>query len=218
MWRDELGTVKVNGENEGNKKVKVKIVLDESGSMGAVINDTIGGFNTYINKLKEDGVDYEVSLTKFSNTASVIYVDKPIGDVEELNRDTYSPNGLTALLDAVGKTISESKGDGKTLLLILTDGEENFSQEYKLELIRDMIKEKEKAGWTIVYLGAGQDVWNQSSRMGIGVGNTASFKAATISGTLCAMAAATTAYAVSNYTATMDFYKDAGIDNKKDVV
>jgi len=149
-----------------NKKVThVNFILDMSGSMMDVWESTISGFNEYLDNLKRDKKnDYRVSLTLFDDQIEKPYIDAPINEVEHLTKETYKPRGMTALYDAVCKTINGVKNDEKNIVVIMTDGGENASQEYKTP---DFIKIKNglDAGknWTFVFLGANQDAWGVAS-------------------------------------------------------
>jgi len=160
-----------------NNLTEIVFVLDKSGSMGSVRNDTIGGFNSFINDQKDIPGQAIFTLALFDHEYSLVHQGKLIEQVEELTIESYHPSGMTALLDAVGKTINdvvarhanldESERPGKTILVVLTDGEENSSTEFKKASdISSMIKEREDAGWEIVFLGADVDVWQDGAKMG----------------------------------------------------
>jgi uncharacterized protein YegL len=175
MWRDEIF-----GNDTNKSKMLVSIILDKSGSMYAATKDTIGGFNSYIEKLQKDNkTDYLVSLTMFDTVFDIQYNAKPVKDVTMLDTSTYVANGNTALLDAVGKTIQEIPDDDperKILVVIMTDGEENSSREFGWEGVQKLIKEKEaKGNWTFIYLGAMADAWVKGSQFGFSVHNVARY-------------------------------------------
>ena len=196
-----------------DKPMMVSIVLDETGSMSVRIPETISGFNEYIGGLKRLKAPVSVTLTKFnSKKIEVIYADKLIKDVPLLDRDTYSPNELTPLYDAVGKTISaiEQKKFGKktVLVVIITDGQENASKEYNRGQIFNMVTEKQrKNGWTFVFMGADQDAWLAGQVMGIVKANTLSFAGNNMRGAMKTAAGATTCYASSKARAGGISYK-----------
>jgi Mg-chelatase subunit ChlD len=157
-----------------NKKVQAILVLDESGSMGVIKDKTISCVNEYINSLLPQGKMCHITLVKFrQDDISFICEDVPVKDVPKLDYNRYKPNGGTPLLDAVGKTIKatqaqidKAKDKPDILFIVMTDGEENSSREYNQKQIIDMISEKEKVGWTFVYLGANQDSWASASGIG----------------------------------------------------
>lgn len=163
----------------------VNFVLDESGSMRYVFEQTIQGFNTYVKERKSSPEAQRkgsvfFSLTKFSTRANVVYAAKEISEVEELDSQSYNPDGNTALMDAIGRTIvavEESIKDWPTkpaiLTVIMTDGQENASTDYRAEQIRKMIQDKEAEGnWTFVFLGADLNTMNVGQSYGIKSGNT----------------------------------------------
>jgi hypothetical protein len=196
-------TVKPKGLKT-DRPMMVSIVLDETGSMSGRIPETISGFNEYVGDLKKLKVPVSVTLTKFnSKKVEVVYADKLIKDVPLLNKDTYLPNELTPLYDAIGKTISEiSKqelGKKTVLVVIITDGEENASKEYDQKKIFDLISEKQKKdGWTFVFMGADQDAWLAGRAIGVLYANTLSFDGKNVKGAMKTAARATMGYANSS--------------------
>ena len=106
----------------------VVFLLDRSGSMAGSESDTIGGFNSYLNKNKKK--DYLVTTILFDDKYEKLYERKKISEVDELNKETYYVRGCTALLDAIGKSIKlmDKKTKGKVLFVITTDGYENASR------------------------------------------------------------------------------------------
>lgn len=169
------------------KKTTVCLVLDETGSMGAIRDQTISGYNEYKNGLK----NVLFTLVKFnSSKVETVHDAIPIKDVSDLTRETYIPNELTPLYDAVGKTITGLKGKNG-ILIILTDGHENASVEYSQKQIFDMVTEMKEKGWQVVFLGADQDAWAASQVMGIDRGSTMSFAKDKAMQTFSALARAT---------------------------
>jgi hypothetical protein len=110
-------------------------LLDSSGSMDTVLEDTIGGFNSFVRS--QIPLGGTLSLYTFSNTCTCVYKDVPINDVKPLTRETYVPGGTTSLYDAMGKVLKEH--DSGTIV-ILTDGQENTSKEYTKSHIKDLIR------------------------------------------------------------------------------
>jgi uncharacterized protein YegL len=183
------------------KTTLINFVLDKSGSMSICVTDTIGGFNTYVQKLKEDKKnEYLFSLTLFDTRFENRYVAVPLADVPELTTETYVPGGNTALHDAIGTTVAavEAKGTeyNKVLTVILTDGHENASREYTLGAIKALIARKEVEGnWTFVFLGAGLDAFATGDRMGIRTANTVAYDPQNSRAMYSTMAGATMSYA-----------------------
>lgn len=148
-----------------NNSTFIAIVLDRSGSMSSVRNDTIGGFNTFLKAQKDLGGDARLTLAQFDDQYEVVHENKPLMDVPELNVDTFVPRGGTALLDAIGDTINstgkhlaampEDKRPKRVAFVIITDGQENSSKRFKKEAIKTMIEhQRDKYAWEFLYLGA----------------------------------------------------------------
>lgn len=156
------------------KKVNVVIILDETGSMVHRRDETISGFNEYLIKLKNDKTaNFSLSLTKFNSAKiEVVYSLKKLSDVYDLNRDTYNPDNMTPLFDAVGKTILEvEKKIGKTkkqnvLICVITDGLENASIHYTKEMVAQMVADKKKIGWDFFYMYTNIDEWLAEQQFG----------------------------------------------------
>ena len=139
--------------------INLVFIIDESGSMSSSVNDVIGGFNSVIEKQKEikDG-KCTVSLYRFSSNVTKEFVGK---DINEIPKFEYYPCGMTALydgtgtaIDEIGKWLSEMKEEdrpSKTMVVIMTDGEENNSHEYSASKVKEMIKhQEEKYSWEFV--------------------------------------------------------------------
>ncbi|MGA2394575.1 MAG: vWA domain-containing protein [Candidatus Lustribacter sp.] len=152
--------------------IDIVLVLDASGSMAHLINDTVGGVNHFLEQQRAEPGDAYVTLATFDTSFNQRYQAVPIRQVEPLTRETYfsGHGGGTALLDAVGKEIThyESlpiKAD-KTMFVIDTDGEENSSVEWTFERITALIQKHEQEGWAFVFLGANNSAW-QGERLGM---------------------------------------------------
>ena len=154
--------------------MNISFILDESGSMYSGINDTIGGFNSYVAEIKGKP---KFTLTKFGGKDGTVipYKNVKLSKVKPLTKDTYVPYGNTPLLDAIGKTIASLKGKRKVLMVIQTDGEENASVEFTGEQIKEMIEKKQKIGWAFVFIGADIDAFSISRSFGISAGNVGSY-------------------------------------------
>lgn len=150
---------------------KIYVILDKSGSMEECRNDTIEGFNSFVKKQREDNSgEVLLSLIQFDNKYEINYENRNINDVEDLNLETFQPNGTTALFDAIGRTINEIQqwiGE-KIIVVIITDGEENSSVKYGKNEVNEMISERKSKGWEFVFLGANQDAIKEAEKIGIG--------------------------------------------------
>ena len=162
------------------------VVLDRSGSMAAVRDDTIGGFNSVLEEQKQVPGLACLTLVQFDDQYEVVYEGRKLQDVPPLTTRTFVPRGSTALLDAVGRTIHAvgarlaalPKADrpGKVLLLIMTDGEENASHEFSRTQIFDMIThQRDVYAWEIVFIGANQDAVATGASYGIPAANALSY-------------------------------------------
>lgn len=158
----------------------ITVILDRTGSMESIRNDTIGGFNAFLNKQKEEPGTATLTLVQFDSQDpyEIIHRFKPIEEVPELTRETYVPRSRTPLLDALGRGINdlesclaELKEDdrpSKVVVVVVTDGQENSSQEFRKDQIEKMVKEKiEKRDWQFVFLSA--DLSAIGDAMGVGI-------------------------------------------------
>ena len=153
-------------------------ILDRSGSMSGLESDTIGGFNSMIEKQKREPGDCLVSTVLFDNFSEVIHDRVPRENVPKLTEKEYFVRGCTALLDAVGGAIHhignihkyarpEDRPE-KTMFVITTDGLENASRRYGYDKVKAMIeRQKEKYGWEFIFLGANIDAAREAARFGI---------------------------------------------------
>ncbi len=171
----------------------IAVVLDRSGSMWSVAADTIGGFNTFLAEQKELKGEATLTLVQFDSEFETVYFSKPLIEIPNLTSKTYIPRSGTALRDAVGKTIlltgkwleekPEEERPEKVICLILTDGGENESTEFSAEQIREMVKHQQDVySWTFTFIGANQDSFAVSNKMGFSAANTMNY-AATAAGT-----------------------------------
>ncbi len=154
-------------------------ILDKSGSMSGLEKDTIGGFNSMLEKQKKVGGECRITTVLFDHTYTLLHDRNDIRAVAPMTQKEYFVGGSTALLDAIGTTIHRiataqkhavpDERAQKVMFVIITDGEENSSTEYTADKIRSMIEwEKEKYGWEFLFLGANIDAVQTASRYGIG--------------------------------------------------
>ena len=159
--------------------LNVSFLLDKTGSMGSVAKATISGFNQYVDSLKSRADEIRFTLALFnSDGTDTLYKGVSLADVKPLDSKSYDPVGATPLYDAVAATIraTEQSLNGKkeeVLVIIMTDGEENSSEEFTREKVFDLIKGKEAEGWTFAFLGANQDSWGVGESIGVAVADSA---------------------------------------------
>lgn len=152
----------------------IVFLLDRSGSMSGVEDDTIGGYNSYLKEQKNNNV--RVTTVLFDDKYEMINDRTPIKMVNKLTRKDYYVRGSTALLDAIGKSINyiDSKKSKKALFVITTDGYENASREYTKDKIKSMIKKHNN--YEFIYIGADIDSYAEGTSLGISRKNISSYK------------------------------------------
>ena len=167
---------------------EIVFILDRSGSMAGLEGDTIGGFNSMIEKQRRQEGEAYISTVLFDNHSDVIHDRVPLDKVPRLTEKEYFVRGCTALLDAVGSAVHhignvhkyarEEDVPEKTIFVITTDGMENASRSYSYEKVRAMIEErKEKYGWEFLFLGANIDAAREAARFGIRPDRAANYHA-----------------------------------------
>jgi hypothetical protein len=163
-------------------------ILDKSGSMSGLENDTIGGYNAMLKKQQEEEGEAVVTTVLFDNNYELLHDRINIKGIKPITDNEYFVGGSTALLDAIGKTIhkienaqkhtSEEHRAGKVMFVITTDGMENASREYTYEKIKKMVEnQKEKYGWEFIFLGANIDAISTAERFGIAPDRAANYNA-----------------------------------------
>ncbi len=159
---------------EEKERLDVVFLLDMSGSMQGMEEDTIGGYNGYLDNMKDS--DAKVTTVLFNGSHEMITNGKCIKNVKKLSRKQYIPGGSTALLDAIGDTIKymDEKGSDKVLFIITTDGEENSSRRYTKEDIKRLINIHDNLEF--IYLGADIDSYSEASSIGIKSNRTSNYK------------------------------------------
>ncbi|MFW6220034.1 MAG: vWA domain-containing protein [bacterium] len=181
-------TTIITEETITNERTQIICILDRSGSMSSIIDDARGGFNEFLKSQKKLKDEATFTVALFDDEYELLYDNIPVKDVEEITEEIWSPRGMTALNDAIGKTINDVKANhlklkdekpNKVIVCIVTDGQENSSREYKSETIKQLIGECEKDNWTFVYLAANQDAFSVGSTYGFSAGNTMNFNADT---------------------------------------
>ena len=153
-------------------------ILDRSGSMSGLEEDTIGGFNAMIKKQqKETDGAAVVSTILFNHTSKVLHDRVALDKIEPLTEDDYEVGGTTALLDAVGDAVKHIKNvhkyardedrPQKTIFIITTDGHENSSERFTYKEIKRLIERQKENGWEFIFLGANIDAPEVASHLGI---------------------------------------------------
>lgn len=161
-------------------------ILDRSGSMTGMEEDTIGGFNSMVQKQKKEDGECVVSVVLFDHRSTVLYDRVPLADMPIMTEKEYFTGGSTALLDALGGAIHhignihkyarEEDRPAKTVFIITTDGLENSSTRYTAEKVRQMVKqEQEKYGWEFLFLGANIDAVETARTYGLKEGRAVRF-------------------------------------------
>ena len=161
-----------------NNITELVFILDRSGSMAGLEADTIGGFNSMIEKQKKlDGKCY-VSTVLFDSVSEVLHDRVELGEIKPMTEDEYFTRGCTALIDAIGGAIHHIGNIHKyarpedvpehTMFVITTDGMENSSHKYSSKKVKAMIeRQKEKYGWEFIFIGANIDAVETAARYGI---------------------------------------------------
>ena len=171
------------------RKTIYHLIVDKSGSMMDCVDSTINGFNEQVNRIKDKALEFTeeditMGLTTFNDNVNHLYYRQNPKEMVLLNYENYRPSGGTALLDAVGETISEIERQISTnliattvIIVILTDGYENASKKYNLVNIRNMISKLEETGkWTFSFIGATLDAVDVAASMSIKSQNSFSFE------------------------------------------
>lgn len=161
-------------------------ILDRSGSMGGLETDTIGGFNSMLEKQKKEDGEANVTTVLFDDQIEVVHDRFPIEAVKPLTDEDYFVRGSTALLDAIGSTVKKIENVQKRLpdelkaenviFVITTDGCENSSSEYTVKMVRKMIEEQQERGWQFIFMGANMDAVAEAGKLGINKNHAVSYE------------------------------------------
>lgn len=191
-------------------------ILDRSGSMAALTGDTIGGFNSMIEKQKEEPGEAYVTTILFDHEYEVLHDHIPLQEIRPITNKDYYARGNTALLDAVGRTINiigarlnttpEEERPDKVIIVITTDGKENSSHEFSTAQIKEMIThQQEKYSWNFIFLGANIDAVGEAGKLGIDPQFARKYTASRVG----------TANLYAGVGATMSCMRTSGFDRKK---
>lgn len=160
-----------------NNLTEIVFILDRSGSMGYLVTDTIGGFNSFVKKQKNEEGEANLTTVLFDNKYELLHDGADLKTVNPITEKEYFVRGTTALLDAIGISITtvknrientpEEEKPSKVIFVITTDGYENASKEYFRPQISQMINEQTEKGWQFLFLGANIDAVSTAESFGI---------------------------------------------------
>lgn len=202
----------------------IAYLLDGSGSMASLTDDTIGGFNTFVTEQKALPGEATFSMYIFNTSVSPVHEFIPLANVSELNRKVYRASGRTALLDAMGQTIDslgarlaampEEERPSKVIVIVSTDGEENSSMNFTLDQIKEKVEHQRSAySWEFVFIGANIDAITAGTSMGFAAHNSVGYEASA-AGTESlyrSISSNMTSYRTSVGPAQVDFFGQTGI-------
>lgn len=161
----------------------IYFLLDRSGSMASICDDTIGGFDTFIAEQRKHPGECRVTLAQFDDRYELVYADREIAEVPGLR---LQPRGMTALLDAIGRLVTdagsrlagllESERPGTVIVGIMTDGHENASQEWTHSAVKALIQHQtEVYDWEFLYMGADQDAIEVGTGLGVAAARSVTY-------------------------------------------
>jgi len=165
----------------------ISVILDRTGSMEPIRDDTIGGFNTFLADQKKQPGTATLTLVQFDSEDpyEMIHDFKLLSAVPNLTRKTYVPRAATPLLDAIGRGINdleqnlsvmpEEEKPAHVVMLVVTDGQENASREFTRNQITQMISKKQEDGWKFVFLSADLDAIDDALAQGVRADSAMSF-------------------------------------------
>jgi len=153
---------------------EIILIADRSGSMSSIKLDAQGGINSFITEQQKEG-NANLTFIQFDDTVEAVYKQTDIKDVKEYELE---PRGMTSLYDAIGMTLANADSvatTGKKIVVIVTDGGENSSKEWRQETIFERIENLKAAGWDFLFLAANQDAMKTGTSLGIEAGETLTF-------------------------------------------
>ena len=205
-----------------NNITELVFILDRSGSMSGFESDTIGGFNSILEKQKREEGKCYVSTVLFDSNYELLHDRVDISEMKPMTEEDYRVGGCTALIDAMGRTIRHiakihryarpEDVPEKTLFVITTDGYENASRSYSADEIRRMVEhEKEKYGWEFLFLGADIDAIETAGRLGIDQSRAANYRKDSV-GNACMYDSVNEAISMARACAPLDASWKAKVD------
>jgi hypothetical protein len=174
-----------------NEYTHMAVILDRTGSMESIRDDTIGGFNTFLEQQQAESGKATLTLVQFDSQDPYeeLYKFTPVKEISPLTRETYVPRASTPLLDAMGRGINDleksvtdlpdSKRPSRIVMIIITDGQENASREFRKDQIEKMIREKQEKDWQFVFLSADLAAIDDALSTGVQAASTMSFDKST---------------------------------------
>jgi hypothetical protein len=177
-------------------------LLDRSGSMSTIVDDTVGGFDSFIGEQRKQPGDCRVTLAQFDDAYEEVYADRAIAEVPSL---VLQPRGTTALLDSIARLVidagkrleamPEDQRPGTVIVGIMTDGMENASREWTHPQVKQLIeKQTDVYQWQFLYLGADQDAIEVGASIGVGAAHSVTYGRGKVKQALAATAANVSAY------------------------
>ena len=170
-------------QSQDVKSIDLIMIIDKSGSMYSLRNDTIGGFNSFLDEQRKKEIPVKVSVIMFNNQMEKKYNRADIKEIQNMTEKDYVPGGTTALLDAVGNTLSAVQSDeavntegNKVVVVIITDGMENASTEWRYDTVKKMVTELTDKKYEFVFLGADIDAVGVAGNIGISSSNSMKFE------------------------------------------
>lgn len=157
---------------KATKNTELVFLLDRSGSMGGLEEDTVGGYNAMLAKQRETEGEVHVTTVLFDDRCELLHNRIPLDHVAPITNKEYYVRGSTALLDALGSTIQHlaalQRREDQVIFIITTDGMENASREYTAQAVKAMVEKKKAQGWEFLFFGANIDAIAAASQVGIG--------------------------------------------------
>jgi len=161
-------------------------IIDKSGSMGSLANDTIGGFNGFLKEQREEEGLMKLTLVQFDDKYEICYEGIDVCETEDLTDKTYKVCGMTALNDALGRSITTARDrinklavgerPNRVMFVVITDGEENSSKEFTLDQVRELVKgQQDGEKWDFLFLGADIDSFSEGGNLGVAAGTTLNY-------------------------------------------
>lgn len=157
--------------------VHIVAIIDRSGSMHNIHDDSIGGFNSFIAEQKKIDGPAKLSLVLFDDKYQVVYDDMDLKEVPELTKEVYTLGGMTAMNDAICRTLKKAfeQNPEKAIVCILTDGQENASSKYTTAQAKEMIQAARNKGWEVAFLAANQDAFATARAYGMNAALASNF-------------------------------------------